>query len=534
MTVMRYCICFALCILFTASVQGQSDRNKKPKIVGQSPVSTNEEQSVTITFSHLQVRDDDNWFYPWGFTLSVYPGENYTINNNTVTPNQNFYGTLSVPVTVNDGQNDSDVYNLQVTIQPINDAPMITAQGGPISTEQSTPFDILFSHLIVSDPDNVYPSGFSLMVQPSSNGTYTVSGNQVTPAPSVVGPLAVTVQVSDGSAASNLFTLNVDVKPRNQPPVITGQTPMVMEEDATLQLQFNQLVVSDPDNSYPIGFRLNVYPGTGYSVANTSITPEKNFAGNLIVGVTVNDGRNESNVFNLLVNVTPLNDAPQITRIEQQPLRYAIGKGPALITTEFEAEDVDNDSLMSAEIGISADQYRPGNDELAFKTEPGIKGAFDLQRGMVTFSGPAPINAYVKTIRTLTYNYFTGGEPLRETKTIFFRVNDGKSTSETVVRQLTTNEQVINLDIPTAFTPNGDFANDTWQITPLKQEDAAVEAVIRIYNRFGRLLYEMQGFEKPWDGKLNGEQLPADTYYYTIEFKTGTWNALKGIVAILR
>lgn len=95
--------------------------------------------------------------------------------------------------------------------------------------------------------------------------------------------------------------------------------------------------------------------------------------------------------------------------------------------------------------------------------------------------------------------------------------------------------EAVDLDIPTAFTPNGDMANDTWNIKLLKQSDRFDDTIIRVFSRKGVLVYESKGFDKPWDGRYNGEFLPADTYFYTIDFNfiTTTEN-LRGVVTILR
>lgn len=533
---MRCYIFFALCIFILGTAKAQGDRNKKPKIVGQNPVSTNEEQAVAIQLSDLIVSDQDDWFYPWGFTLRIYEGANYTFANNTVTPNVDFNGTLSVPVTVNDGESDSEKYNLQITIQGVNDPPLITAQNGALATEQNTAIAIQLSHLLVTDPDDFYPSNFTLTLLPPTNNTYAISGNQVIPSAGFSGMLSVSLQVNDGEANSNVFALNIEVKPGNKPPVITGQIPIAINEDETLLLQFTHLTVSDPDNSYPAGFRLTVLPGNTYTASGNQITPVKNFTGTLPVTVTVNDGTSESNVFVMQISVKPVNDAPVITRIETEAIRYQIGKGAVLLTKEFEVNDPDNDSLAQAEIGIIAAQYRPGSDELGFTNiRPGIKGVFDRQRGLITFTGKAPIREYIEAIRSVTYNYMAVDESLKETKSVFFRVGDGKAMSESRERGITTSEVVIRLDIPTAFTPNGDHANDTWRIQPLKQQDETMSVMVRIYNRFGKLLFETDGFEDEWDGRLNGELLPADMYYYTIDFTEAlSKNSVKGIVALLR
>src|SRR5688572_7796974 len=99
---MRYWFCLFLSLnILICSAQG--DHPRKPRIIGQSPIVTDEDTPVTILLTHLEVRDRDNWFYPWGFTLQVYEGNNYTLNNHTVIPAPNFNGMLSVRVTVNDG-----------------------------------------------------------------------------------------------------------------------------------------------------------------------------------------------------------------------------------------------------------------------------------------------------------------------------------------------------------------------------------------------------------------------------------------------
>ena len=84
--------------------------------------------SLTINLSHLQVTDPDN-SYPNGFTLKLFNGNNYTLNGNTVTPSIDFSGSLKVPVTVNDGQKESDRFELIINvIRTQNVAPKITGQ----------------------------------------------------------------------------------------------------------------------------------------------------------------------------------------------------------------------------------------------------------------------------------------------------------------------------------------------------------------------------------------------------------------------
>src|SRR6185436_15880153 len=117
------------------------------------------------------------------------------------------------PVRVNDGAANSNTFNLSVTVTPVNDAPVITSQN-PVSTPEDTARAIAFADLNVADPDDTYPTGFSLTVLPGAN--YSVSlGTTITPAANFTGTLTVPVRVNDGTVDSNTFNLSVTVTPVN-------------------------------------------------------------------------------------------------------------------------------------------------------------------------------------------------------------------------------------------------------------------------------------------------------------------------------
>lgn len=64
-----------------------------------------------------------------------------------------------------------------------------------------------------------------------------------------------------------------------------------------------------------------------------------------------------------------------------------------------------------------------------------------------------------------------------------------------------------------AMTPNGDGLNDTWYIDNpalLKGHE------IVVFNIFGQEVFHQTGYDTPWDGKKDGEYLPAGEYYFLI------------------
>ena len=108
--------------------------NDAPVITGQAPLSTNEDTALTLALGDLTVTDVDN-AYPTGFSLTVLAGSNYTFDGATITPAANFNGTLTVPVKVNDGTDDSNTHNLSVNVTAVNDAPVVTNPGDQTNVE---------------------------------------------------------------------------------------------------------------------------------------------------------------------------------------------------------------------------------------------------------------------------------------------------------------------------------------------------------------------------------------------------------------
>jgi gliding motility-associated-like protein len=91
--------------------------------------------------------------------------------------------------------------------------------------------------------------------------------------------------------------------------------------------------------------------------------------------------------------------------------------------------------------------------------------------------------------------------------------------------------KVVNgIYVPTAFTPNNDGKNDRWQIPFL---DPSFGGDVKVFNRYGQLVYHVVGEIVSWDGKVNGIPQSSGTYVYSITFKNSSLK-LKGTVTIIR
>lgn len=70
------------------------------------------------------------------------------------------------------------------------------------------------------------------------------------------------------------------------------------------------------------------------------------------------------------------------------------------------------------------------------------------------------------------------------------------------------------------FTPNGDGFNDRWQVQGIS---ASIQTgtSIHIFDRYGKLLKELNPLSEGWDGTFNDRQLPSDDYWFYVILEDG-------------
>ncbi|WP_396186782.1 T9SS type B sorting domain-containing protein [Flavobacterium sp.] len=78
-----------------------------------------------------------------------------------------------------------------------------------------------------------------------------------------------------------------------------------------------------------------------------------------------------------------------------------------------------------------------------------------------------------------------------------------------------TDTNVLVIGSPKFFTPNGDGYNDIWNITSLSDQ---LNTRIYIFDRYGKLLKDISPNGSGWDGTYIGQPMPADDYWFTVEY----------------
>jgi gliding motility-associated-like protein len=79
-------------------------------------------------------------------------------------------------------------------------------------------------------------------------------------------------------------------------------------------------------------------------------------------------------------------------------------------------------------------------------------------------------------------------------------------------------KEVLIVDYPRFFTPNGDGINDSWNITSIGNVSVSK---ISIFDQFGRFIKQMNATESGWDGTYICQNLPANDYWFTITYQEG-------------
>jgi VCBS repeat-containing protein len=229
------------------------------------------------------------------------------------TPNANYSGSDSFVVRVSDGSL-TDSITVNVTIQAVNDAPVIT-EGASVNVTMSedgapTAFSLTLN---ATDADH---SGASLTWSISTaapNGAAAASGTgsskaiSYTPNANYNGTDNFIVQVSDGSLADTI-TVNVTIQAVNDPPTANAQSV------STRQDQAKAITLSGSDiEGSALTFSIASSPANG-AVSGTppavTYTPNPGFQGTDSFTFTANDGTANSAPATVTINVGPANSAP--------------------------------------------------------------------------------------------------------------------------------------------------------------------------------------------------------------------------------
>jgi hypothetical protein len=223
--------------------------------------------------------------------------------NLTYVPAPNYNGPDSFIFTANDGALDSAPVTVSITVTPVNDVPLATAQS--ITTPEDASLGVSLSG---TDADGDTLS-YSLASGPAHGSLAGTAPNLVyTPAPNYSGSDSFTFRVTDGVVMSAVATVSITVTPVNDAPVANGQS-LTTPYNAPLALT---LAGSDVEGS-ALTYTVLSSPANGTlsgTAPNLTYTPNIGSSGTTSFTFKVNDGGLDSAVATVTIIVQAATGVP--------------------------------------------------------------------------------------------------------------------------------------------------------------------------------------------------------------------------------
>lgn len=338
-------------------------------------------------------------------------------------------------------------------------------------------------------------------------------------------------QMIDGNSETRFFNLELSgtstVKTLNVNATVTDTLNLT---DAELQTQVNRLAFLNPDPN-----ALLWVPGSGF--ISTSV-----------LGGYISRATNSTSSYIFPVgddNFSSIYRAVQITPTGATPSEYAV----ALRKTDptFATNSSINGLLAGFDVTIKEDALGDVNTEY-FHNIARVSGAEPANVNMYwNVPEDGDFNAVARwsslTNQWENANFVLG--PVGTNTAAFgspdYVANNGPTAlanfSDDVFALSTLNNTIT---IPQFISPEVvDGFNDTWIIENI---ELYPENNVQIFNRYGVLVYEMDGYDNTWDGKANAAKgvnvqigngtLPSGTYFYILDLGIEDLDVYKGYIQI--
>lgn len=207
--------------------------NRTAPVAADQAAALEEDSSLEMTLSAT-----DNVGDPLTYTVINGPAHGVlgpvTGNTVTYTPDRNYHGNDSFTFKANDGNFDSNLATVSLTVQSVNDTPVAEDQSATGYRDRS-----LSLHLNVSDADGDALT-YEIVAQPEHG---TLSGSlpnlTYTPVAGYTGPDQFTFRASDGTANSRIATVSISTL---LPLLTVGTANALPDEMVTLSLSITEAI----------------------------------------------------------------------------------------------------------------------------------------------------------------------------------------------------------------------------------------------------------------------------------------------------
>jgi len=551
----------------------------KPTGTNHNPVAADDEAITYVNTSvDIDVLANDSGLEDGFGSIEVYqqqlPGNAEVIEGNLIrfTPANFYIGNVTFTYKLSDIDGDYDIATVSVGIFDENN-PKPVANDDRVGTSFNTlvTIDVLANDTDLDDE----PITVTVLTEPNvAEGSASVNPDNTidfTPATDFAGVVTFSYLVTDANGDTDDATVEVTVK--------SGENFVPIANDDSRGTSFNTPVVVDVlendlnliDEPITVSISVPSNPAFGEALVNgdntITFTPATDYIGlatfvysvtdadgdsdNALVSITVKDGENivpiaqndvafthmETSIdIDVLANDTGLDDSPitiyvnsaevnngevEVTESNQVRFTPAIGFVGETVFA-YRVVDVDGDfdeatvtvNVYHEVIAINDEAEVMRNEEVTINVlanDQGIESIIpELTITYMPTHGMVTVNADNSITYTPDFDYF--GDDSFE-----YRVCSQYGSCSDA--EVSIDVKIEKFKIPEGFSPDGDGINDKFEIIGI---EAYNQVTIKIYNRWGNLVYLNTNYKNNWDGKASasmsvGKTLPTGTYYYIIE-----------------
>lgn len=317
-------------------------------------------------------------------------------------------------VRASDGQL-SDTAAVTITVNNVNEAPVIDVQSRsvtenlPIGTLVGTPLVATDSDgdpLIYSVTDGNVGDAFAIdettgqlrtakMLDFETVSTYSLTvqvADRLTGNNPLTDSAVITVTVTDGNDPPNIESQSRTIEENSEPDTLVGAPVVATDQDAGDTLTYAII-------SGNVGDAFAIDQSTGQITVVAPLDFETLATYSLMVRVT--DSHNESDQDVVTVNVSNVNDPPNLAPIPDQA-----GTVGSLLTFSLSATDQENGPLAYQVIAVLQQPAEPNNStDIAISTggvvswTPTVAGEYSIRISVTDNGNPPPARADVQSVR---------------------------------------------------------------------------------------------------------------------------------------
>ena len=345
--------------------------------------ATEEDTALTVAAPGVLGNDTDGDRDPLSVILISGP-ENGVLTLNpdgsfTYVPDADFFGADGFTYRANDGELDSGVASVFLTVSAVNDAPV--ANPDSFAVDEDNTLTITMSGILGNDTDVEGAALSAILVSTTVNGTLMSNADgsfTYTPNSDFNGIDTFTYRASDGAADSDVTTVTLTVNAVNDAPV-AGADDFVVDEDGALAVFAEDLLANDTDvDGDALAATLVSGPANGILTFNAdgSLTylPNANFSGTDSFTYRASDGVAESAETTVTIRVRAVQDAPVAADDSFEVDGTLTVAAPGVLGNDA---DVDSAALTAALVTSTANGVLTLNADGSFTYTPnaGFSGA---------------------------------------------------------------------------------------------------------------------------------------------------------------